>query len=195
MRKKIGAALVGLGVIGVSVLATSSASSHGYTDSPISRQKLCANGTVTGCGDIQWEPQSVEGPKGFPASGPADGKICAGGNSRFAQLDDPRGGQWPATGVTAGAHTFRWQFTAAHATTDFRYYITRNGWDPSRPLTRAALETAPFLTVPYNGQRPPSTLSHSGTIPSGKTGRHIILAVWTVADTGNAFYACSDVQF
>ncbi|MGO4752139.1 lytic polysaccharide monooxygenase, partial [Streptomyces sp. 2MCAF27] len=42
---------------------------------------------------------------------------------------------------------------------------------------------------------PPSTLSHSGAIPSRKTGRHLILAVWTVADTSNAFYACSDVQF
>ncbi|MGP3950208.1 lytic polysaccharide monooxygenase auxiliary activity family 9 protein [Streptomyces sp. 7N604] len=195
MRKKISAAVIGLGVLGVSVLATGSASSHGYTDSPISRQKLCASGTVTNCGEIQWEPQSVEGPKGFPASGPADGKICAGGNSRFAQLDDPRGGQWPATRVSSGSYTFRWQFTAAHATTDFRYYITKNGWNSGRPLTRAALDTTPFLTVPYNGQRPPSTLSHSGTIPSGKTGRHIILAVWTIADTGNAFYACSDVTF
>jgi predicted carbohydrate-binding protein with CBM5 and CBM33 domain len=195
MRKKISAAVIGLGVLGVSVLATSGASSHGYTDSPISRQKLCANGTVTGCGQIQWEPQSVEGPKGFPAAGPADGRICAGGNSRFAELDDPRGGSWPATQVRAGSYTFRWQFTASHATTDFRYYITRNGWDSSRPLTRAALDLQPFLTVPYGGQRPPYTLSHTGTIPSGKTGRHIILAVWTIADTGNAFYACSDVRF
>ncbi|MFV0129749.1 lytic polysaccharide monooxygenase [Streptomyces sp. HMX112] len=196
MRKKISTALVALGVAGVSLLATGSASSHGYTDLPISRQKLCANGTVTGCGNIQWEPQSVEGPKGFPAGGPADGRICAGGNGPFAQLDDPRGGNWPATKVTGGqSQTFRWQFTARHRTTDFRYYITRNGWDPTKPLTRAALDPQPFLTVPYNSQQPPSTLSHQGTIPAGKTGKHLILAVWNVADTANAFYACSDVQY
>ncbi|MGW0545926.1 lytic polysaccharide monooxygenase auxiliary activity family 9 protein [Streptomyces altiplanensis] len=196
MRNKIGAAVVGLAVAGVSFLATGSASSHGYTDSPISRQKLCANGTVTGCGNIQWEPQSVEGPKGFPASGPADGKICSGGNSQFAQLDDPRGGAWPATKLTAGqGYGFRWQFTARHATSDFRYYITKNGWDSSKPLTRAALESQPFMTVPYGGQQPPATLTHQGTVPTQKTGRHIILAVWNVADTTNAFYACSDVQF
>jgi chitin-binding protein len=187
--------MVGLAVAGTTLLATGSASSHGYTDSPISRQKLCANGTVGNCGEIQWEPQSVEGPKGFPGAGPADGKLCAGGNSRFAQLDDPRGGAWPTTRVSSGQnHTFRWQFTAMHATTDFKYYITRNGWNPSQPLTRAALDPQPFLTIPYNGQRPPGTLSHSGTLPS-KSGRHLILAVWTIADTPNAFYACSDVQF
>ncbi|PRH78889.1 chitin-binding protein [Streptomyces solincola] len=195
MRHKIGTALVALGVAGVSLMATGSASSHGYTDSPISRQKLCANGTVTNCGNIQWEPQSVEGLKGFPAAGPADGKICAGGNGPFAQLDDPRGGNWPATNVSAGqSYTFRWQFTARHRTSDFKYYITKNGWDRTKPLTRAALDPQPFLTIPYN-QQPPATLSHTGTFPSGKTGKHLVLAVWTVADTANAFYACSDVQF
>ncbi|WP_127361037.1 lytic polysaccharide monooxygenase auxiliary activity family 9 protein [Actinacidiphila soli] len=196
MRKKISAAVIGLGVALVSVLATGSAQSHGYTNTPISRQALCANGTVTNCGDIQYEPQSVEGPKGFPSAGPADGTICAGGNSRFAQLDAPRSGQWPATKVTGGqSYTFTWRFTASHATTDFRYYITKSGYDPTKPLTRASLDTTPFLIVPYNGARPGTTASHQGTIPTGKTGKHLIVAVWTVADTANAFYACSDVQF
>ena len=196
MRKRTSAAVLGLAIAGVSMFATGSASSHGYTDSPISRQKLCANGTVTGCGNIQWEPQSVEGPKGFPAAGPADGKICAGGNSTFAQLDDPRGGNWPATQVTAGqGYSFRWQFTARHSTSDFRYYITKNGWDSTKPLTRAALESQPFMTVPYGNQQPPATLTHQGSMPTQKTGKHVILAVWNVADTGNAFYACSDVKF
>ncbi|AGJ55136.1 lytic polysaccharide monooxygenase [Streptomyces sp. NPDC053741] len=196
MRKRASAAVIGLAIAGVSMFATSSASSHGYTDSPISRQKLCANGTVANCGNIQWEPQSVEGPKGFPAAGPADGKICSGGNSQFAQLDDPRGGAWPATKVTAGqGYSFRWQFTARHSTSDFRYYITKNGWDSTKPLTRAALESQPFMTVPYGNQQPPATLTHQGSMPTQKTGKHIVLAVWNVADTTNAFYACSDVQF
>lgn len=196
MRKRASAAVIGLAIAGASMFATSSAGSHGYTDNPISRQKLCANGTVTGCGAIQYEPQSVEAPKGFPAAGPADGKICSGAHDNFAALDDPRGGSWPATKVTAGqGFSFRWQFTARHATTDFRYYITKNGWDPTKPLTRAALESQPFMTVPYGGQQPPATLTQQGTIPTQKTGRHIILSVWNIADTGNAFYACSDVQF
>lgn len=89
------ATAVGLGVAAALALVTApTASSHGYTDTPISRQKLCANKTVADCGPIQWEPQSVEGPKGFPAAGPADGHICSANHSEFAQLDDPRGGAW-----------------------------------------------------------------------------------------------------
>ena len=98
--------------------------------------------------------------------------------------------------MTGGqSYTFRWQFTAMHATTDFKYYVTKQGWNQNHNLARSDLNTTPFLTVPYNGQRPPATLSHSGTLPSGLTGHHVIVAVWTIADTANAFYACSDVTF
>ncbi|MFJ6565966.1 lytic polysaccharide monooxygenase [Streptomyces sp. NPDC091292] len=199
MRKKIYAAMLGLTTVGAFALSAGGASSHGYTDLPVSRQKLCATGgSVANCGSIQWEPQSVEGPKGFPGGGPADGRICSAGLTQFGQLDAPKtpgGGAWPTTKLNGGqSYTFRWQFTARHSTTDFRYYITKNGWNENAPLTRASLDTTPFLTVPYSGQ-PPATLSHSGTVPSGKSGHHVILAVWTIADTGNAFYACSDVTF
>jgi predicted carbohydrate-binding protein with CBM5 and CBM33 domain len=84
---------------------------------------------------------------------------------------------------------------APHRTAQFRYYITRNGWNPNSPLTRAQLDPQPFLTVPMGGRQPNFTEHHQGTIPSGKSGRHLILAVWDVYDTANAFYACSDVQF
>lgn len=193
------AAVLGLTTAGAFVLSSGGAGAHGYTDQPLSRQKLCANGTVTGCGDIQYEPQSVEGPKGFPAAGPADGQICSANHTNFGALNQPKtpsGGAWPTTRVSGGqSYTFRWQFTASHATTDFKYYVTKAGWNQNHALTRADLNTTPFLTIPYNGQRPPSTLSHSGTLPSGLSGHHVILGVWTIADTANAFYSCADVTF
>ncbi|MEW2130260.1 lytic polysaccharide monooxygenase [Streptomyces sp. NPDC005435] len=199
MKTKLSAALLVAVTAGAFGLSTTAASGHGYTDSPVSRQKLCQNGSVANCGDIQWEPQSVEGPKGFPASGPADGQLCNGGVSRFAQLGSPvtpSGAAWPTTRLTGGqSYTFRWQFTASHATTDFSYYVTKQGWNQNHALARSDLNLTPFLKVPYNNQRPPSTLSHSGTLPTGLSGHHVILAVWTIADTGNAFYACSDVTF
>ncbi|MER7044975.1 lytic polysaccharide monooxygenase auxiliary activity family 9 protein [Streptomyces jumonjinensis] len=196
MRRKITSVLVGLGVLGGTLIgATGSAQGHGYADSAVSRQKLCATGTVQNCGQIQWEPESVEGLKGFPGGGPADGQICAGGNGRFSELDDPRGGAWPAASLASGqSHTFNWRIKVRHATADFRYYITKDGYDPAKPLTRADLEPQPFLTVPFGGARPPATVTHTGTLPR-KSGRHLILGVWTIADTANAFYSCSDVRF
>ncbi|MET7637731.1 lytic polysaccharide monooxygenase auxiliary activity family 9 protein [Streptomyces sp. NPDC005438] len=196
MRNKILTAAIGLCLGGTALFITSgSAQGHGYSDAPTSRQAHCANGTATDCGAIQWEPQSVEGPKGFPEAGPADGSICSAGNEGFAELDDPRGGDWPTTQLEAGGNfTFRWNITAAHSTTDFRYYITKDGYDPSQPLTRDDLEPEPFLTESLDGQQPPNDWSTEGTIPEGKSGRHLVLGVWNIEDTANAFYSCADVE-
>lgn len=198
-NKKSYAAMLGLATVGALAFSTAGASGHGYTDQPISRQKLCANGDVANCGAIAHEPQSVEGPKGFPEAGPADGKLCSAGNGGFGAIDAakaPDGSDWPATALTGGqSYNFQWQFTARHATSEFRYYITKDGWDESKPLSRASLESQPFMEVPYGGKQPPATLTHQGTMPTQKSGHHVILAVWNVADTGNAFYACSDVKF
>lgn len=177
------------------VAGATPASAHGFTDAPISRALFCERGTVKQCGQVQWEPQSVEGPKGFPTRGPADGRLCAGGIGRFSELDDPRGGNWPTNKVNSGqSYTFSWDIEANHATTDFKYYLTKPGWDPTQPLTRADLDLTPVLTVPFGGAQPPHKLTHNGTLPS-RTGHHLLLAVWTIADTGNAFYQCSDLDF
>ncbi|WP_344686056.1 lytic polysaccharide monooxygenase auxiliary activity family 9 protein [Saccharopolyspora taberi] len=197
MRKRtMGIALFGLVPLALSVLTSGMAQSHGWVQSPSSRQDACKQGAASNCGAIVWEPQSVEGPKGFPQAGPKDGSICSGAVGRFAELDDPRNGQWPATKVSAGQDfTFTWKITAAHATTTFRYFVTKDGYDPTKPLTRAALEPAPFISEDLGGKQPPYTYTHTGKLPQGKSGRHLILGVWDIADTGNAFYSCSDVDF
>ncbi|MFG3258193.1 lytic polysaccharide monooxygenase [Streptomyces sp. NPDC048172] len=197
MRKRIAAAAVGLCAGGAAMLFTGgSAQGHGYSQDPMSRQAYCASGEAKDCGPIQHEPQSVEGPKGFPEKGPKDGLICAGGNEGFKQLDEPRDGKWPSTKLNAGGNfTFKWNLTARHSTTDFSYYVTKDGWDPSKPLTRADLESKPFLTVPMDGKQPPAEWTADGKLPEGKKGKHVILGVWTIADTANAFYSCADVEF
>jgi predicted carbohydrate-binding protein with CBM5 and CBM33 domain len=193
-RKKSLVIAAALGV-GLPVVVATPAFAHGYSTSPVSRALHCKQGAVKNCGSVQYEPQSVEGPKGFPARGPADGKICAAGDRRWAPLDDQRAGAWPALSVTSGqSFNFTWTLTAPHSTTSFRYFITKDGWDANQPVTRAALDTQPFLTKSYNNQRPGGQVSHPGTLPT-RTGRHLIVAVWDIADTGNAFYQCSDVTF
>ncbi|WP_141580036.1 lytic polysaccharide monooxygenase auxiliary activity family 9 protein [Actinomadura sp. WMMA1423] len=148
------------------VIPATSAWAHGYVSAPMSRQAQCAQHIVQ-CGSIQWEPQSVEGPKGL--------RSCSGGNARFAELDDDAKG-WRATTVGRTV-TFTWTFTARHRTSNYEYYVGG---------TRVAV-------VDGNGQQPPSTVSHSVDL-GGVTGRQKVLAVWNIADTANAFYACVDVN-
>lgn len=194
-RRAVAIAITGLVPLAAPFALSGTASAHGYSQNPASRQLQCSEGAVADCGEIQYEPQSVEGPKGFPEAGPADGALCAGGNERFAQLDDPSKA-WKTTALTSGQnYEFSWTIPVRHSTSTFDYYVTKDGWDPSSPLSRAQLEAEPFLSVDKGGAQPAETETHPGTLPAGKSGHHVIFAVWNVADTGNAFYACSDVDF
>jgi chitin-binding protein len=167
MRKRIALPLLTIGAVFCSLLVATPASAHGYVSAPPSRQALCAQKKVANCGEIQYEPQSVEGPKGL--------RSCSGGNVRFAVLDDESRG-WPATSV-GGTVTFNLVFTARHATRDYEYYVggTRIGFFDG------------------GGKQPPATVTHSVSL-GGRTGRLKILAIWNIADTVNAFYSCIDVQ-
>jgi chitin-binding protein len=152
--------------LGLVVLPAATANAHGYISSPPSRQAQCAQGTVS-CGDIKWEPQSVEGPKGL--------RSCNGGVARFAELNDDSK-PWRATSVGSTV-TFTWTFTARHSTSNFQYFLGNT-------------KIAEFSG---NNQQPPPTLSHTVNL-GGASGRQKLLAVWNIADTPNAFYSCVDLQ-
>ncbi|MPZ83550.1 MAG: cellulose-binding protein [Actinophytocola sp.] len=165
-RMAVLAAAVGLAPLSLVILPAATASAHGYISTPPSRQAQCAQGTVS-CGDIKYEPQSVEGPKGL--------RSCNGGVDRFAELNDDSK-PWRATSVGSTV-TFTWTFTARHATQNFEYFLGN---------TRVAV-------FPLNNQQPPPTLSHTVDLGSA-SGRQKLLAVWNVGDTVNAFYSCVDLQ-
>ncbi|WMS85922.1 N-acetylglucosamine-binding protein GbpA [Pleionea litopenaei] len=168
--------------------------SHGYVKSPESRSYLCHLRTNTNCGAIQWEPQSVEGLDRFPGSGPADGTIAAAGLPQFSELNQQTSTRWVKRSAQSGNFSFTWRFTANHASRDFRYFITRSGWDQNQPLTRASFDLTPFCSVSGNNQRPPAELTHNCVLPS-RSGYHVVLAVWDVADTVNSFYQAIDLAF
>ena len=148
------------------VIPAASASAHGYINSPASRQAQCAQ-RLLACGDIKYEPQSVEGPKGL--------RSCNGGNARFAELDDDSK-PWRVTSV-GNTVTFNWTFTARHRTTNFEYYV--NG--------------RKVADISGGNTQPPPTLSHTVGL-GGVSGRQKVLAIWNIADTVNAFYSCVDVN-
>ncbi|MBU6953238.1 N-acetylglucosamine-binding protein GbpA [Hahella sp. HN01] len=187
-KKLVLGCLVTLPFIAQNVLA------HGYISKPASRSYQCKLGENLNCGAIQWEPQSVEGPDRYPEGGPADGKIASAGVSHFSELDEQSVNRWKKTPIQAGSNTFMWSFTANHATRDWRYYITKEGWNPNAPLTRNSFEAQPFCSYDGNNQRPPTELSHECNVPS-RSGYQVILGVWDVGDTVNSFYQVIDVDF
>ncbi|ASO21678.1 chitin-binding protein [Actinoalloteichus hoggarensis] len=167
-KKKFSAALAGAAITPLLLVSipTGTASAHGYVSDPPSRQAQCAARTVP-CGDIQWEPQSVEGPKGLTS--------CSGGNGRFSELDDDGKG-WTVTPV-GRTTSFNWTLTVSHATTTWQYYA-------------GGTKVAEFDD---GGARPGETVSHQVDF-GNVSGRQKVLAVWNIADTPMAFYACIDVN-
>lgn len=183
-----------LGGFLLALLVPLSAYSHGYVSGPEGRSLLCKQGGNSNCGAIQYEPQSLEAPSGYPAGGPADGKIASAGLAQFAELDEQTATRWTKRSMKAGPQNFAWTFTANHATRNWRYYITRADWNPNVKLSRASFESTPFCQVSGGGARPPATVTHNCNVPA-RSGYQIVLAVWEVADTTNSFYNLLDLQF
>lgn len=179
-----------LAMMALSIFFSSSASAHGYVQSPESRSLLCAEGANQNCSGIEYEPQSVEGPGNYPEQGVEDGKIAGGGG--WGTLNDQSVDRWAKVGMSSGANEFTWKLTAAHATTKWDYYITKEDWNPNDPLKRSDFEL--FCTYDDDGARPDFSVTHNCDIPD-REGYHVILAYWEVADTENAFYQVIDANF
>ena len=184
----------------VSLLASSGAAdifAHGYVSEPPGRSYLCKLGDNTGCGAVQWEPQSVEGPDGsprFPVGGPEDGTIAAAGSPSWSELNAQTPSRWYKHDFAAGYQTFEWTFTANHVSRDWRYFITKAGWNPAEPLSRDAFDLDPFCEYDGGMVRPPMVIQHNCYVPE-REGYHVIMAVWDVGDTAASFYNAIDVNF
>ncbi|GAA2876758.1 lytic polysaccharide monooxygenase [Streptosporangium fragile] len=128
-----------------------------------------------------------------------DGQACSGGNPGYSGFDLPHA-DWPVTHLTAGASIqFKYNKWAAHPGW-FYLYITKDGWNPNQALTWDDLESEPFHTAdhPPSVGSPGTNDAHyywNATLPSGKSGRHIIYSVWKRSDSNETFYNCSDVVF
>jgi hypothetical protein len=166
MRRAIAYPLLALGTVASTLAVASPASAHGYVSSPPSRQALCATGAVADCGPIQFEPQSVEAPKGRTS--------CNGDVGTWAVLAD-ESRNWPAKSVGSSV-TFTWVMTARHRTSNWEYFVGG---------TKVA-------TMDGGNAQPDATVNHTVNL-SGFPGRQKVLAVWNIGDTPMAFYSCVDV--
>ncbi|MFF2372427.1 lytic polysaccharide monooxygenase [Agromyces sp. NPDC058110] len=178
-----------LATLGVAAPAFAHGWIGGSASELTARQVMPGN---TGLGAIQYEPQSLEAPGGFPETGPVDGKIASAGVAQFSELDAQSSTRWVKNQITPGPHKFGWTYTAPHNTDQWRYYITKNGWNPNEPLKRSSFELLQVVTHDHSAANTKPV--HTITVPSDHTGYHVILAVWEVWDTANAFYNVVDVN-
>ncbi|MDH0339866.1 lytic polysaccharide monooxygenase, partial [Metapseudomonas otitidis] len=201
--------------VGLATLASQQAIAHGYIEIPKSRSFMCAStgGSLNAsCGDVQYEPQSVEYAPPvnhhlngkwcggtFQECGPAEGTIAAGGIQRFSELNEQTATRWAKTTIKPGLQDFTWYYTQGHATAYWQFYITKKDWNPNQPLTRDAFEATPIAHeqfIPGVHERPQANgrSVHKVNVPADRSGYHVILATWRVGDTDATFYQAIDVN-
>jgi predicted carbohydrate-binding protein with CBM5 and CBM33 domain len=204
--RRVGGALVALGVAGSALVTQAApAGAHGAPSSPASRSQLCGESSagakskacraataISGRKAIKdWDNIRLAGVAGRDRQRVPDGRLCSGGIARFKGLDLART-DWPTTRLTSGApFTFKYRVTIPHPGT-FKFYVTKQGYDPARRLRWSDLQPRPFL-VSKNPPRNKGVYVIKGKLPRGKTGRNLIYVIWqTNPDT---YYSCSDVVF
>ncbi|WP_275465329.1 lytic polysaccharide monooxygenase [Streptomyces noursei] len=205
-RKAAGIVLFGLAPVALTALTATPAAAHGSMSDPVSRVSACyAEGpesprsaackAAVQVGGAQalydWNGVRDGAAGGKSKERIPDGKLCSAGNDEYKGLDLPRA-DWPSTPMKAGKHTFHYRATAPHKGT-FELYLTKDGYDPTKPLKWSDLEAQPFAKVTdptlTNG-----SYVFDGTVPA-RSGRHLVYSIWQRSDSPEAFYTCSDVVF
>ncbi|MEU8763758.1 lytic polysaccharide monooxygenase [Streptomyces sp. NPDC048659] len=205
-RTALATAVTASAVLALAGLGAAPAFAHGSMTDPVSRVAACyaegpespksaaCKAAVAASGTqafYDWNGVNIADAGGRSRQIIPDGKLCSAGNDKYRGLDLARA-DWPSSPMTAGEHTFRYKGTAPHKGS-FALYVTKDGYDPAKPLKWSDLEDKPFATVTdpamSNGD-----YVFKGTVPK-KSGRHLIYSVWQRSDSPEAFYTCSDVVF
>ncbi|MFC9702807.1 lytic polysaccharide monooxygenase [Streptomyces sp. NPDC056943] len=200
------AAVTATALLGLSGLASAPAFAHGSMTDPVSRVSACyaegpeaprsaaCKAAVAASGAqafYDWNAVNIANAAGKHRELIPDGKLCSAANDKYRGLDLARA-DWPASRLASGAHTFRYKGTAPHRGS-FELYVTKDGYDPSKPLAWSDLEAKPFATV-TDPRMENGDYVFEGTVPK-KSGRHLIYSIWQRSDSPEAFYTCSDVVF
>ncbi|MEV4192238.1 lytic polysaccharide monooxygenase auxiliary activity family 9 protein [Streptomyces toxytricini] len=228
-RRTVALRLTALAVLplAVTTLGTGPAAAHGATSDPVSRSVACTkNRTATeACrlalaaspaipGDWKSIVQGRAIDHSTPTSSPQhraripDGKLCSAGNAQFSGLDLPRD-DFPSTTLPGGAeYDLRYDISALHNPYRMEMYVTKDGYDPKKPLKWSDLEDTPFLsadntaaTAAPSGYLGSKAFTFKAVLPQ-KKGKHLIYTIWHGLkkpdgsfQSEEAFYSCSDVTF
>ncbi|MDX5564827.1 lytic polysaccharide monooxygenase [Streptomyces sp. ID05-04B] len=187
--------------------AAGPAQAHGAPTDPVSRVYACspeggadagsaacraavgANGTSFAA----WDNLRVADVNGRDRQTVPDGRLCSGGLAAYRGLDLARA-DWPSTRLTPGG-TLRMTYasTIAHEGT-FKLYLTKPGYDPSKPLTWSDLPERPFAEV-RNPALTNGAYRFTAKLPADRTGRQVLYTIWQNSSTPDTYYSCSDVVF
>lgn len=190
-------------------MAPTTVSAHGSVIDPPSREYACNtmdtpwnNPKHSGCGKIanqasNWQSNAILGVRSDHKERIRDGLLCSGGKESWKELDADH--VWPSTVITPDANgnaQFKYLQTAAHISSYFKTYISKDSYDPKRGLRWDDLELigdTGALPRPENNTITPLNVK----IPAHFTGKRVIYSVWQrdpVNDNAEAFYACSNVE-
>ena len=209
IRARLGGAFALASLSGAlaALLAPTAALAHGAPEFPIARQYNCyKNPSLSACqaaityGGEQaiydWNGVNQAAANGNHKAVVPDLKICAGGQEKFKGFDLARA-DWPATAYAPGAdgkYEYRYNATAPHRSLNWTFFLTRDGWNPSAsPLRWSDLEQVQQLG-PDQIVTTGKTYTMKLSLPQ-RTGKHVLYSIWQRADSTEAFYACSDVDF
>ncbi|MEV0527315.1 lytic polysaccharide monooxygenase [Streptomyces sp. NPDC050439] len=206
-RRKVAAiAAAGIAPLALTALSAAPAAAHGSMTDPVSRVSACfqegpeapksaaCKAAVAASGTqafYDWNGVNIANAAGKSKEIIPDGKLCSAGNDKYKGLDLPRA-DWPSSKMSGGNHTFRYKGTAPHKGS-FELYITKDSYDPAKPLKWSDLEEKPFVDV-ADPKMENGDYVFDGKVPA-KSGRHLIYSVWQRSDSPEAFYTCSDVVF
>ncbi|MEU5479105.1 lytic polysaccharide monooxygenase auxiliary activity family 9 protein [Streptomyces mirabilis] len=187
--------------------AAGPAQAHGAPTDPVSRVVACSpeGGSNTGTAACRaaiaangapftaWDNLRVAGVGGRDRQVIPDGQLCSGGLPAYKGLNLARA-DWPSTRMTPGAtFTLSYSSTIPHTGT-FKLYLSKPGYDPTKPLKWSELPTKPFATATdpalVNG-----AYRIKATLPSDRTGRQMLYTIWQNTSTSDTYYSCSDVVF
>ncbi|WP_217213434.1 lytic polysaccharide monooxygenase [Streptomyces sp. AC550_RSS872] len=187
--------------------AAGPARAHGAPTDPVSRVYACSpdGGSASrsaacraavasnGAPFTAWDNLRIANVSGRDRQVVPDGELCSGGLPVYRGLDLARA-DWPSTRLTPGADlTMRYVSTIPHTGT-FKLYLTEPGYDPAKPLSWSDLPEKPFAQV-----KDPALTNGAyrirATLPSDRTGRHVLYTIWQNSSTPDTYYSCSDVVF
>ncbi|MEU7003271.1 lytic polysaccharide monooxygenase [Nonomuraea sp. NPDC046570] len=204
-RNKAAFATVASVTAALVLLPAGAANAHGTMSNPPSRVYTCKNEgpespdsdackAAVAAGGTQayydWNEVSLLEAGGRHRQLIPDGKLCSAGREKYRGLDLARA-DWPATNVSPGAFTLTYHASAPHANSNFEFYITRDGWNPTMPLKWSDL----VHIKTFNNQNPTTFTNWTINLPQ-RSGKHILYSIWQrVVGSNEAFYTCSDVNF